>query len=64
MDTHSLAGIHQLRLLIEKEAAKLAPGRKKKQLSAVLHHMRNDIVASRRAPARTQLRRSSQRDGV
>eukprot|EP00961_Rhodomonas_salina_P101244 1362703-Rhodomonas_salina.1 len=64
MNAHSRAGIHQLHLLIEKEAAKLAPGRKKKQLSAALHHMLCDIVASRRAPARTQLRRSSQRDGV
>eukprot|EP00961_Rhodomonas_salina_P056336 756831-Rhodomonas_salina.1 len=64
MDTHSRAGIHQLRLHIEKEAAKLAPGRKKQQLSAALHHMRRDIMASKRAPARTQLRRSLQRDGV
>eukprot|EP00961_Rhodomonas_salina_P129872 1749286-Rhodomonas_salina.1 len=64
MDTHSRAGIHQLRLHIEKKAAKLAPGRKQKQLSAALHHMLRDIVASRRAPARTQLRRSLQSDGV
>eukprot|EP00961_Rhodomonas_salina_P238001 3216668-Rhodomonas_salina.1 len=42
----------------------MAPGRKRKQLLAALHHMRRDVMANRRPPVRTQLRSSSQPYGV
>eukprot|EP00961_Rhodomonas_salina_P288981 3905080-Rhodomonas_salina.1 len=66
MDAHSRAGIHQLHLTIETEAdsERMASGRKKKQLLAAIAHMRRDIMATRRSPARTQIRRSPQRYGV
>eukprot|EP00961_Rhodomonas_salina_P261248 3530589-Rhodomonas_salina.3 len=47
MDAHSRAGIHQLSLLIKKEVAQMAPGRKRKQLSAAIHHMLRDVMALR-----------------